>query len=361
MESNTGKEKEYEIKYSKTKYKKMVEAVSKAEDRNALILFIGAGVSISQGYPNWNEYINKLIKYWTFHLNDLIDKEITKQKEVMRQDVLLLDQLLESNMDKKRKVDLVHHMIKKYTKIDGDEDASKTRYEENLLKFERYYFDELPVCSENNKILVHLVRLNATYITTNYDCEIEKHVQKCTGNKIDVLNDLSKVSSDIKKNSVMHLHGTPDCNPKLFISSASSYVNLYYANKNEETSPLQNIKEIIQHKSDATIVFIGCSMEEDEVLSILKLAKDEKEDKEKEIKYYALLKYDNSINSQIREHYHNNFNDYMHSTKNVDIIWYGDKFDDLPKFCERLVNDVILKREENMSNAEFDWRILNGE
>ncbi len=361
MESNTGKEKEYEIKYSKTKYKKMVEAVSKAEDRNALILFIGAGVSISQGYPNWNEYINKLIKYWTFHLNDLIDKEITKQKEVMRQDVLLLDQLLESNMDKKRKVDLVHHMIKKYTKIDGDEDASKTRYEENLLKFERYYFDELPVCSENNKILVHLVRLNATYITTNYDYEIEKHVQKCTGNKIDVLNDLSKVSSDIKKNSVIHLHGTPDCNPKFFISSASSYVNLYYANKNEETSPLQNIKEIIQHKSDATIVFIGCSMEEDEVLSILKLAKDEKEDKEKEIKYYALLKYDNSINSQIREHYHNNFNDYMHSTKNVDIIWYGDKFDDLPKFCERLVNDVILKREENMSNAEFDWRILNGE
>ena len=361
MESNSSKEQEYEIKYSKTKYKKMVEDVSKAEDRNALILFIGAGVSISQGYPNWNEYIDKLIKYWTFHLSDLIDKEITKEKEVMRQDVLLLDQLLESNMDKKRKVDLVHHMIKKYTKIDGNEEGSKTRYEENLLNFERLYFKYLPVCSENNEILLHLVNLNATYITTNYDSEIEKHVQKCTGNKIDVLNDLSEVSSDIKKNSVIHLHGTPDCNPKFFISSANSYVNLYYPNKNEETSPLQNIKEIIQRKSDATIVFIGCSMEEDEVLSILKLAEDEKEDKEKEIKYYALLKYDNSINLQIREHYHNNFNDYMHSTKNVDIIWYGDKFDDLPKFCERLVNDVTLKREENMSSAEFDWRILNGE
>lgn len=355
MDSNSEKEREYEIKYSIVNYEKMIEAVAKAESSNSLVLFIGAGVSISQGYPNWNEYVDKLIKYWMFHLDEVIDENITKEKEVQRSDILILDHLLESNMDKKRKIDLVHYMIKKYTKVADNEEESEKRYMNNLLNFEKMYFDKLPGCFNNNEVLRYLVNLNATYITTNYDNEIQKHIQAYTQNEIDILKDVSELSSETKKNSVIHLHGRPDCDPKYFISSASSYVNLYYPNKTEEMKSLKTIKEIIQDKTKPTIIFIGCSMEEDEVLSILSPIKDE------EVKYYALLKYDKNINIHIREHYHKYFNDYMKSSRNVDIIWYGDEFNDLPKFCERFVNDVFLKREENLSDTEIDWRILCGE
>lgn len=360
MDNHLNEEKKYEIKYSKIEYNQMIEVISEAESSNNLVFFIGAGVSISQGYPNWNEYVDKLIKYWTFHLEDLIDEEITTEKEVQRQDMLVLDQLLENRMDKKRKVDLVHHMIRKYTKISGDKVGSTKRFNENVLNFERFYFKDLPVCIEKNEILFHLLNLNATYITTNYDLEIENHFLKYAKKDIEILKDLSEVSSNLKANSVIHLHGSPDGNPDYFISSASSYTNLYYPN-DENREVLRNFKQIIQDKSDPKIIFIGCSMEEDEVLSILRLAHDVEKKQRKEMQYYALLKYDNHINPQIRESHHSHFEDYMQTVKGVTVVWYGDEFCDLPKFCERLVTDVSLKREDNISNPESDWRILNGE
>lgn len=359
MENHLSESQQYKIKYSKTEYKQMIEVISEAEKSNNLVYFIGAGVSISQGYPNWNEYVDQLIKYWMFHLNDLIDEEVTKEKEVQRQDVLLLDQLLENRMDKKRKVDLVHHMIRKYTKIAEDEDASNRRFREKVLDFEKFYFGKLSACSAVNGILLQLVKLNATYITTNYDSAIENQLRD-KKNKVEVFKDISQLSSNLKAHSVIHLHGSPDGNPDYFISSASSYTNLYYPN-DENREVLKKFKQIIQDRSESTIIFIGCSMEEEEVLSILRLAHDIEKDQSKEMQYYALLKYDNHINPQIRELHHSHFEDYMKKVKGVTIIWYGDEFSDLPKFCERLVTDVSLKREKSISNLEYDKRVLNGE
>lgn len=45
-------------------YEKLVNDLTKAINQQKLVIFVGAGVSISQGYPNWNNYIEHLIKYW---------------------------------------------------------------------------------------------------------------------------------------------------------------------------------------------------------------------------------------------------------------------------------------------------------
>lgn len=38
----------------------MVDKIAKAENDFKLVVFIGAGVSISQGYPNWDGYVDHL-------------------------------------------------------------------------------------------------------------------------------------------------------------------------------------------------------------------------------------------------------------------------------------------------------------
>ena len=45
-------------------YGNLTDDVTEAIKNFNLVIFIGAGVSIAQGYPNWNNYIEHLIKYW---------------------------------------------------------------------------------------------------------------------------------------------------------------------------------------------------------------------------------------------------------------------------------------------------------
>ncbi|EMF0574985.1 hypothetical protein H4N23_002735, partial [Enterococcus hirae] len=57
----------YKKKYHSVEYyNDMVDKIAKAENDFKLVVFIGAGVSISQGYPNWDGYVDHLIKYWQF-------------------------------------------------------------------------------------------------------------------------------------------------------------------------------------------------------------------------------------------------------------------------------------------------------
>ncbi|MCU6218071.1 hypothetical protein, partial [Enterobacter bugandensis] len=51
--SNWYKEKYNSLEY----YNDMVSKIAEAENDFKLVVFIGAGVSISQGYPNWDGYV----------------------------------------------------------------------------------------------------------------------------------------------------------------------------------------------------------------------------------------------------------------------------------------------------------------
>ncbi len=43
------------------------------------------------------------------------------------------------------------------------------------LKFENYYFEGIKPSAPENEILNELVKLDAYFITSNYDFEIERH------------------------------------------------------------------------------------------------------------------------------------------------------------------------------------------
>lgn len=50
--------------YTDEEFNSLVTDLVQAIRKQKLVIFVGAGVSISQGYPNWNDYVTHLIKYW---------------------------------------------------------------------------------------------------------------------------------------------------------------------------------------------------------------------------------------------------------------------------------------------------------
>lgn len=207
------------LKYnSSQEYVQFLERIQKAHENVALICFIGAGVSISQGYPNWDNYVEQLINYWTYHLNDLKPGIKVKSK-----DMQVLQALHQSGESNKRKVDIVQHIIKNYCDTDND-------VKEKLLNFEKAVFSEMEPLSPFNPILDNLVQLQPIFITTNYDQQIQKSYERSMSVTSKIVENISKVSDLqlIPLNTIIHLHGIPETDPDLFVSSAQSYKRIYW-------------------------------------------------------------------------------------------------------------------------------------
>ena len=57
---------------SSAEYNNFIDVLASTKEDNALVCFLGAGTSISQGYKDWNGYVQDLIQYWKTHLQDLL-------------------------------------------------------------------------------------------------------------------------------------------------------------------------------------------------------------------------------------------------------------------------------------------------
>ncbi|MCT8192575.1 SIR2 family protein, partial [Pseudomonas monteilii] len=246
--SNWYKEEYNSLEY----YNDMVSKIAKAENDFKLVVFIGAGVSISQGYPNWDGYVDHLIKYWQFN----IQTHVTSDK-VSRETILAFDLIAQSSNSNKRKIDLVHQIL---------EDIFEDDFEKFKLEFENYYFNQVPPFTPVNSVLESLSDLNAIFITPNYDQEIEKQLKRKKSD-VQIIKDLREFSirkTQLKINHVLHIHGTAEGDPDFLINSSAAYARLYFRDREyfeklrkwfEETKPL--------------VLFVGVSLEEDELLSLL--------------------------------------------------------------------------------------------
>lgn len=124
---------------------------------------------------------------------------------------------------------------------------------------------------------------------------------------------------------VVHLHGTVNSQPSFFVNSATTYSNIYFGSSlNIYKSKLNSIF----NKNDTTIVFLGCSMEEDEVLSLFDLNNNQ-------FKFYSIMKYDDN-NSELSDF----TSKYYRDVKNINYIWYGKQYSDLPNFLMNLNTDI---------------------
>ena len=92
---------------NKQDYKKFVKDIVQARKRGSLFCLTGAGTSISQGFPNWNEYVDGLIEYWSYHLEDIVDDSRTRISEPKTSDRKFLQWLKKTNYSKERKIRFV--------------------------------------------------------------------------------------------------------------------------------------------------------------------------------------------------------------------------------------------------------------
>lgn len=298
-------------------YENLIDDVTEAIKKLNLVIFIGAGVSIAQGYPNWNNYIEHLIKYWQGQV-----LSVSSEKRLGREHHVVFDLISKSSISNKRKVDLVNYELKK---VFGED------FEKRRLDFEKGYFKNLLPYSIVNQTVESLASLNAIFITSNYDYEIENHIKRLK-NSVVTINDLNEFTKNkngrLRFGDVLHIHGTPDCDEKYFVSSSADYSKTYLKNRDNFENLVTWFKEI-----KPTVLFIGAGLEEDEILSLL--CEDSKN--------YALMKSENTGNQRADEHYRGVIEGFFSSENHTQIIWYGDKFEDLPGFVKKLVADINEK------------------
>lgn len=336
------------------KYEKNLETVLpdliKSHNEESLIFFIGAGCSRIQGYPSWDEYIDELISYWVLNLGQVIDGNSYYSK-VESQDINILKNLkMNEKIEKKRKIDIVHQVIEKYCRQKGSnpediEGKSKDRFKDNVLKYEKYKFMDWEPNIRINPVLQELVKLECLFITTNYDNQIEKH-SEFKGKDISIYKKVDEVPEFPKVFSVIHLHGTPDIDePIYFINSSSSYSHLYLDNQ----SKLQSITSLLRKKKNISIIFIGCSMDEEEVLTLLDRTKNSKAN------YYALLSDRSDVPPNNREFFQNVEEEFFLKKRNINVVRYGEDYKKLPIFIKDFVDklDKGTKRD-----TENDWNEL---
>ncbi|KPN83315.1 hypothetical protein RZ76_13830 [Apilactobacillus kunkeei] len=291
-------------------YDEAIKNISESMDKGKLVFFIGAGVSKIQGYAGWNGYIDRLFCYWIKKASHKGAKEIKDA----------LQKIKNSKMDNTRKVDLLYEIL--------EDLLSKEEFNKRKTEFEKYYFAIKEPDEKYNDVLLQLSELDATYLTTNYDNQIEKHL-KLMKNKFYLVKDMSdfnnKINDDIFVNTVVHIHGTPYGLIDDFISSGESYKEHYYV-ANQITD---NVREWLE-KQNVTFVFIGSSMEEGEVLSLIP----------NNSKNIAILKTDDDKNSDYLRRIKGKF---FSDKNNTTVLWYGSDYDELPLFIEKLKDDVLSR------------------
>ncbi|EME7142062.1 hypothetical protein PID89_002472, partial [Enterococcus faecium] len=111
--------------YTDQEFEEIVQSLAKAVNDFKLVVFVGAGISLSQGYPNWDGYVEKLIHYWQFNIQQHPETHGKITNKLLSQ----FDQILKSKNTNKKKIDLVHTLLEKLL---GD------KFEKVKLNFEKY-------------------------------------------------------------------------------------------------------------------------------------------------------------------------------------------------------------------------------
>lgn len=311
--------------------------LEEAYRKRKLVFFIGAGISMSQGYSSWSKYVDDLIEYWKFGLGRIGNQEI--DFKVVRQ----LDWLKSnSEISLMRKIDIVQMMIENVC------EQFQKDTKEHLLEFEKQWFIEGKPTSLQNEILDRLMDLSPTFLTTNYDEEIErswdrnllktglgtreenKAIAKTSFNyeRVTSLEKFEMSNGNLEQKYILHVHGTPSTEFEI-VNSSKSYGNLYYIDNHATFTRLNNFLD------DKVLVFLGSSLQEDELLQNLHPRKA-----------YALMKADsNQIGNEL-------LGEYYGRKKDIKIIWYGQQFNELSPFVAKMVSKITNYHPRNLEREK---------
>ncbi len=199
--------------------------------QNNVVIFVGAGLSMQAGLPNWNSLVEKI-------LDGISAKEpkSEKIKSALKDDVLT--------------------PLEALTKISSfREDAIE------ILEKEIRHFDYINPTSTHFK----LGKISNHIITTNYDELLEKALPNFE--KISYSNDFKVAHLSKYTQSIFKIHGDIH-EPNKCVLFPSEYEELY---STEEKSAIFELKKII---SDKSILFIGFSLSDPYINYILEYITD---------------------------------------------------------------------------------------
>ncbi|EHC2043057.1 hypothetical protein JT368_002182, partial [Listeria monocytogenes] len=315
--------------YTDKEFTDLTHTLAKAVKDFNLVVFVGAGTSLSQGYPNWNGYIEKLIHFWQFNIQHVAGEEMKVTNELLSR----FDGILNSNTTPKRKIDLLHTLLQN---ILGED------FKDVKLNFEEYFFKEVVPDYIENSVLVEMIKLDPIFITSNYDFEIERHLkrskQKGAFKPINNIREFAESNNILRSGDVLHLHGTTQGNWDFFVNSSVDYSRQYLKGSKDFNSLSKWFE-----KKQPVVLFIGSSMEEEEILALLPAT----------TKNFALMKANSSETQGLREIYNQTYQ----NNNNTTIFWYGDSYDDLPGKVAEIVK--ITQNELETPQSIDDWNTLH--
>jgi len=237
-------------------HKKLFEAMRK----DNLIIFFGAGVSLLAGCAGWDKMAYNLVDTFPNSICSELEKNILKR-------IAISDQM--------KVISICFQMAK------GDENLLKDVYYQSIINSVKPESPEL-FSYIHNKIL----DLKAiSYVTTNIDKGLNSaSSEKRRGRQIyDMTNDpeAAKSVNEIRNGNIFYLHGTIDHMDKAILT-LDNYCCHY--NKKETIWFLRNI-----FSNDSTVLFIGYSLSDYEILQNIFSATKNEDYQNKEAPKHFLL------------------------------------------------------------------------
>lgn len=307
--------------------KEVLANLKQAAKENRLVFFVGTGVSMNVGTPNWDGFANEVLKQ--LNIKGIIDHGFIEQIK---------------QLSPKRRLSLAKSL------------AEKNDYEIN-------YKDAIePKSLRDSQIYEIIKRLKACYVTTNYDT----YLHETYLNPFEEDSDDNKTTRDyylpedgfsrdiIKPNNVIHLHGSYVNGNEDLVVTVEDYIDHY-----NEPGIQKFLEELFT--KNYTIVFVGYSLEEIEILDYLFLKGDEDSqfrNQSENIRYWLQGYY------KFQWRTYESLKDYYRDTFDIEMLLYPldkNKYDELTNILRKWVNVINAYLQPSTDKKQLlDEVLTNG-
>lgn len=238
--------------------------ILKALKSGKLIMFVGAGMSVHLGLPSWRDFALKYLEI--IYENNKTTFMNFKTKESLKTE------------DTKKLLSICEYI------------AKTNLQEKKVIESYKLWFETTKEKVLQGRLYEKLYKLNAIYLTTNYDnaldliAEDQDEISAGDGNgdftdsktakntEKKVYHDIQEFNKSIlKPQNVIHVHGSISDIPSMVVSY-SDYINRYALKSNLNSEKKEKyakfMSEIFTEK-DYVVLFIGYGLEETEILQFL--------------------------------------------------------------------------------------------
>lgn len=233
--------------------------ILKALNSGKLIIFVGAGMSVHLGLPSWRDFAIRYLE--TIYKNSQMTSMNFKTKEALKTE------------DTKKILSVCEYIGK------------KNLLDKQLEGYYKLWFETDKSTVLGGRLYEKLYKLNAIYLTTNYDNALDLIAEDGPIVSDDgdesktpdigykkVYLDISEFSKEIlKPQNVIHVHGSVK-DVSTMIISYGDYIKRYGLNGNlheKKRDIYSNFMTEIFSEKDFVVLFMGYGLEEIEILQFL--------------------------------------------------------------------------------------------